>query len=250
MNSASNSLDIARTYIKRGWSPVPIPHKEKGPIENKWQHLRLTEATASRYFNGASKNVGVLLGEASQGLTDVDLDCDESVKLAPYVLPKTAVIFGRASRRSSHWLYQTDLAQTADNATVQFRDPINNAMLVELRIGGGKGAQTVFPGSTHKTGELIEWDENGVLEKVDGADLQPRVAQLAVCSLLAHYWPKEGGRHEAALVVGGFMARSGLNKGRTATLVEAIARAAGDPEPRDRRKTRCRHTRTESAPTA
>ena len=182
-------------------------------------------------------NVGVILGDASQGLTDIDLDCAEATKLAPYVLPKTAVIFGRASRRASHWLYQTELAQTADTATIAFRDPTGTgrSTLVELRIGGGKGSQTVFPGSTHKTGELIEWEETGELEKVDGADLQRRVAQLAVCSLLTRYWPKEGGRHEAALVVGGFIARTGLNNGRTATLVEAIARAAGDSEQKDRR---------------
>src|SRR5450759_2379971 len=106
MNSASNSLDVALDYIKRGWAPVPIAHREKGPKLKEWQLLRMTAETASQYFNDAAMNVGVILGDASQGLTDIDLDCDEATKLGQHVLPKTAAIFGRPSRRSSHWLYQ------------------------------------------------------------------------------------------------------------------------------------------------
>jgi hypothetical protein len=235
-NSASNSLSHAIGYIKRGWAPVPIAHKEKGPRLAKWQELRLTEATANQHFNGAAGNVGVILGGASQGLTDIDLDCDEAAKLAPHVLPKTPCRFGRASRRASHWLYQTDLAQTAGKAAIQFKDPTNKKMLVELRLGGASGAQTVFPGSTHNTGELIEWDENGKLEKVEGVELRRRVALLAACCLLTRYWPKEkGDRHGTALVVGGFMARAGLSGVGASKCVEAIARTAGDPEVSDRR---------------
>src|SRR5437879_5765343 len=46
-------------------------------------------------------NVGVLNGEPSGGLLDVDLDASEAVKLAPMFLPATACIFGRASKRRS-----------------------------------------------------------------------------------------------------------------------------------------------------
>ena len=238
LSVARTALDIALAFTNRGWSPVPIPRGEKGPTATGWPHLRITAATANQHFNGAAANIGVILGDASQGLTDVDLDCDEAVVLAPYVLPKTGAIFGRASRRSSHWLYQTELAQTADKATVAFRDPTGTgrSTLVELRIGGASGAQTVFPGSTHASGELVTWEENGEPEKVDGAELQHRVALLGACCLLTRYWPKEGGRHEAALIVGGVMSRAGLTSSRAAQLVEAVALVAGDPEIRDRKK--------------
>jgi hypothetical protein len=52
-------------------------------------------------------NVGIVLGPSSQGLTDVDLDCVEAIAIAPYILPRTEAIFGRASKRASHWLYYT-----------------------------------------------------------------------------------------------------------------------------------------------
>ena len=156
------ALDLARSYIKRGWAPIPVPHRSKAPIIKGWQTLPITEADAPRFFNGAPQNIGILLGPASGGLTDVDLDCPEACAVAPYLLPRTAATFGRASRPSSHWLYRTDLAKTCEEATFAYRDPMDNTMLVELRIGGGgRGAQTVFPGSIHETGEAIQWDDTG-----------------------------------------------------------------------------------------
>jgi putative DNA primase/helicase len=53
--------------------------------------------------------------------------------------------------------------------------------------------------------------------------------------LLAKYWPREGGRHNAALAIGGVMARSGISSGRAAQLVEATANAANDNQCRDRK---------------
>ena len=58
-------------------------------------------------------------------------------------------------------------------AAIQFRDSARGALLVELRIGGSAGAQTIFPGSVHnKTGEAIEWAKDGKPAKADGATLQ------------------------------------------------------------------------------
>jgi hypothetical protein len=86
----------------------------------------------------------VQLGQASGGLTDVDLDCPEAIAVARYLLPMTGAVFGRASKRSSHWLYRSDLFTNVDAATIQFKDPRTKGMVLELRIGGGdKGADCV-----------------------------------------------------------------------------------------------------------
>ena len=34
-----SSLDAARSYLKRGWSPIPIPHGAKAPVLKAWQKL-------------------------------------------------------------------------------------------------------------------------------------------------------------------------------------------------------------------
>ena len=77
-----SALSIALGYIKRGWSPVPVPYRQKGPVIKDWQKLRLTRQTARRYFNGDPLNIGVILGPPSADLCDVDLDCPEAIAAA------------------------------------------------------------------------------------------------------------------------------------------------------------------------
>jgi P4 family phage/plasmid primase-like protien len=230
-------LEIALDYVRRGWSPVPVPFKQKGPVIPGWQNLRIDEENAAAYFNHSTQNIGVVLGPRSGGLTDVDLDCAEALALADHFLPTTQACFGRRSRPRSHRLYRTELSETEKKATLTFKDPETGDMLVEVRIGGDSGAQTVFPGSVHPSDEKIEWAADGEPAKVDGENLKGSVSVLAAASLLARHWPGEGSRHEAALVLGGFLARWGTpSPFRAADLVELVAEVAGDDELSDRRR--------------
>ena len=156
----------------------------------------IREADLPQYFNGAPQNVGVVLGPSSRGLTDLDLDCREAIELASYVLPRTGAIFGRASAPGSHRLYYSKLASTSedDKATIQFKDPTrpaDEATLLEVRVGGVKGAQTVVPGSVHESGEEIRWDEFGEPAEVSNDNLLKRARLLASACLFARYWPGE-----------------------------------------------------------
>jgi hypothetical protein len=235
-------LETALSYIKRGWNPVPLAFRSKGgnTLGKGWQHRVITAETAPRFFDGEPQNVGVQLGTKSKGLTDVDLDCAEAIAIAPYFLPRTKAIFGRASKRNSHYLFVTDLGTTTDAAVFAFDDPdkaTKDRRLLELRVGAGDlGAQTVFPGSVHVEGEPIKWEEDGEPAKVAGADLHRTVRQIAAYSLLARRWPAAGNRHTASLVLGGFLSRAGLAKNRIGYAVEVIAKAARDEEWKDRRR--------------
>ena len=237
---AETAEERAREYFERGWNPIPIDYREKKPRGEEWQKNKITAATLPKYFNGQPMNVGIQLGPMSRGLTDVDLDSPEAVALGPYLLPGTRSIFGRASKRRSHWLYKTDLADTVDRAEIHFNDPITKKRIVELRIGGGaKGAQTVAPGSTHKdTGEVITWDQDGTPAEANGAKLRRQVEALAAAAALVPHWPRgEGtGRHDAALILGGFLARAGWAENEILQFVGALAQVTGDEELEDRQK--------------
>ena len=182
-------LDIARDYIRRGWAPVPIPFRAKRPALNGWEHLRIDIEAAAKYWNGVSSNFGIILGDASHGLADVDLDCAEAVELAPRILPATAS-FGRATNPNSHWEYYATGA-----ATKQFKDD-KRQMLVELRATAektGNGQQSVFPGSTHKdTGEQIEWTQGTLQEPltIPAEELKRLVARLATACVLRRIHPE------------------------------------------------------------
>jgi hypothetical protein len=234
MTDQTTPLALALAYIDRGWNPLPVPFQSKRPTGTNWQSRIIDTSSASRHFNGAPANIGVVLGPSSHGLTDVDLDCAEAVAIAPYILPRTAAIFGRASKRASHWLYYTDLSVTTETAVQRFIDPKTKDTLIELRIGRDKGAQTIFPGSVHESGEVITWEKDGEPTSVDNLDRIVR--KLAAYTLLARHWPRErSSRHALALVLGGFLARAEFKSSQVKLAAEAITRAAGDEEWKDRR---------------
>jgi len=82
-------VESAIGYFKRGWQPIPVPHRSKNPAFNGWQNFTFSENELQKHFNGKPQNIGVLLGSKSQNLVDVDLDSPESVKIADFFLPET-----------------------------------------------------------------------------------------------------------------------------------------------------------------
>lgn len=174
-------MTAAHSLIDIGFVPVRVKYRDKLPIGDAWQTLRPTHEDVTAW---GECNVGVLLGTASNGLTDIDLDCIEAVQLAHHYLLPTWV-FGRASKPRSHWLYVTHGARSK-----MFRGPDNQVML-EIRsdTANGPGNQTVVPPSVHTSGELIEWDPDSLdgaegPRVIDAAELNTRVAQLARATVL------------------------------------------------------------------
>ena len=84
-----------------GRTEVPIPPRLKCPVLTDWQHLRLEEQELDNHF-GDDTNIGLLLGEPSGGLVDVDCDCAEAKELAEKLLPETPAVTGRGGNPRSH----------------------------------------------------------------------------------------------------------------------------------------------------
>jgi len=227
-------LDAARSYLSRGWIPVPIPAGKKGPVRKGWERLRPNAEDLPALFAGEG-NLGLLLGAPSGGLVDVDLDSPEARALADVFLPATGLVHGRASAPRSHRWYACD---PPPPKTIRYRTPAapdapKGATLVELRSTGG---QTVVPPSVHPLGESIEWTSpDGAPAEVRADVLGDAVAELAAASLLARCWPPSA-RHDAALALAGALARAGWTEVRAVRLVRAVAHAAGDEEPQDRER--------------
>ena len=228
-------LDIAHDCLVRGFSPVPVPYKGKNPGRKGWHTLVITADNVGKYFNGARMNVGVQLGPKSNYLTDVDCDSPEAVKLAPYFLPGTDAVFGRKSKPDSHSLYVIKDAPAV--GVIKFADP-DGKCIIELRLGGDKkGIQTIFPGSVHQSGELIEWTKNGTPVEVPFKQMERIVRSIAIASMVLRHWPKESGsRHDLALCLGGLLVRCGFKSDDIPRFIEIVARAAGDSEFLDRGK--------------
>jgi putative DNA primase/helicase len=171
------TLLAAQQYFQRGWAVIPVPRRSKNPGFKGWERLRLSTECLQSLFNGSPKNIGVLLGEPSGWLIDIDMDHPRAVELAPKYLPPTSAVFGRLSNPRSHWLYRVK----SPVATKKFRSK-SAGMIVELRSTGG---QTVFPPSVHESGEDVTWcDENIVPAEVHPDELLKSVKQLAEAVLI------------------------------------------------------------------
>ncbi len=167
-----DALEAATAYCRRGWSVIPIPYRSKNPGYRGWEQTRLREDDLSARFDGDSQNIGVLLGEPSGWLIDIDLDHARCVALADEFLPPTPAIFGRPGKPRSHRIYRV-----SSPVPTKKHKSKSAGMLVELR---STGAQTVFPPSTHESGEPIMW-EDGAAEPalVDPEVLLSAVERLA-----------------------------------------------------------------------
>lgn len=213
---------VAQDYLARGWYCVPI-RNGKRPKGTAWRQLRLAGKELTRAFAGA-RGLGILLGEASGWLVDVDLDCDEAVALADSFLPPTGLELGRGRRPRSHRLYRSP---GCPHRSFGIRD---GGKLVELRLSGHQMA----PPSPHPSGDTYTWDAEGEAAEVPGDELLRACANLAVASLLAHTWPGEGGRHSHALAVAGWLLKAGVDEELVTRLIVEAAEAAGDEEAEQR----------------
>lgn len=229
----SNTLDVVLGYFSLGWLPIPVPAGQKKPVIQGWQNLRLTREDLPIHFsNGA--NVGLLLGNPSANLTDIDLDWPEARAMADEFLPETHRISGRKGSPRSHYFYTVEpLAKTK-----KFEDPTlrnekgERAMIVELR---STGAQTIVPPSLHPSGEDYIWHEEGEAVKVSLDSLQTSVSTLAACAITSRHW-QEGKRHDSALALSGILLRAGWSIEKVEHFITTAASVAQDDEIEDRRQ--------------
>jgi putative DNA primase/helicase len=224
----NRTLEIAQKYVSLGYSVVPVPYRRKECFLPDWTSQRLQPNELPDHFGQKPMNIGIILGDASGGLGDADLDCPEACALATDFLPPTDCKFGHASKAASHWIYRIQ----DDGPSQMFRDPAakGDAMLLEYR---SNGLQTVFPGSIHPSGEPITFDSDGQPSCCSRESLIHAMERLATCCLLVRRWT-EGIRHQATLPLAGCLLGAGFTKPEAEHFVRCICRTAADTEVADR----------------
>jgi hypothetical protein len=191
---------------------------KKRPAIRDWPAFDPTDAEIAQYF-GPNSNVGLL---TSNGLTDVDLDVPEAIKLAPQILLDTRWRHGRAGALSSHYFYMSPGCTTR-----KFADPIDGTMLVELRADG---CQTLVPPSVHPSGEQVVQEREGEPSCVPCDELSEGVRCLAAATILTRYYPSRGNRHHWTNALIGALLRGGWSEQDIIHFINAICLAANDEE--------------------
>jgi hypothetical protein len=180
---------------------------------------------------GYTGNVGCLLGEASGGIVDIDLDCVESIRAAEVLLPPTPCRWGRASNPG--WSHMAFRVEPCPAKTTSFDGP--HGRLLEIR---SNRCQTLVygeypPSEKRPTPEPVCGDFLAEPARVTLKELNMAAQQLAAASLLAQRW-ETGQRHDLALALCGWLLKRDWPPSAVARLLTAICRAANDSELDDR----------------
>lgn len=215
------AAEAALAYLARGFAPIPIPRGSKAPVLPGWQNRQFTAADLPGYFADGA-NIGLLLGEPSGGLVDVDLDCAEAVPVAPAFLRATPMRHGRAGKPNSHWYYRCAPCP----APHKFTAP-DGACLLEIR---STGQQTIVPPSVHPSGNALVWEGEGQPTEAKAATLAVEAGRLAAAALLLRCYPASGSRNEFCLALAGMLLRGKMPLEYAEHFIRELARAAGDEE--------------------
>lgn len=220
-------VEAALDAYRRGLTPLPISRHSKSPSMTGWTKLRWPDPTIDtgegedavraafeEYTAGGSTNLGVLLGEASGDLIDVDLDHPAAQRLKSYLLPYTAAVHGRETSRKSHYWYRAKPGTMPPTRRLKIPDVSGRGSGVSVEIRT-TGSQTLVPPSIHPaTAETYEWEgepwggDEGPAA-VDGTELLAQVILLGLCAVLLDAWPGPGQRHDAYVALAGGLLRYG-----------------------------------------
>lgn len=226
-NASSDAvLQTVHWITKQGFKPVPLRPRSKAALNEQYVGVPYN-APSEEFWRSRVLGVGIVCGPGHSGPVDCDLDCPESVFFAKHFLPSTPAVFGRASKRESHYLYRVEEAFPK----VAFVDPVARSTIVELRGDGGH--QTVMPGSVHEdTGELIEWKDVPFPEvpRVDPESLAFAAKKIAIATLVARHMWMDGQRNEVCKHLAGMLYYLEWPAEEISSLIAAVMEYSGDDD--------------------
>jgi hypothetical protein len=216
-----------QALVDRGFALVPVRRGSKAPDTPDWVH-RTFEIDDFE----PDDNVGVKLGDPSNGLVDVDCDSDLMAQAARELLPHT-LSHCRPSRPHSHYWFRVIDPKTGAWATpdgTRRYTGLTGGNLAELR---GAKAQTVVPPSVHPSGEVLAWvDPHRPVMALTLDEIEGPFRSAMIAAVLAEHWPAAN-RHAFSGHLGGFLAKY-IEPNIIERLVRVAARLAKDEEPDDR----------------
>ena len=231
----SNKQAVAERYItKNKWTLMPCKpddgkeEKGKGPLTRGGSWWKTTDPSDFKDH----MNIGVILGKESDGLKDIDLDCNEARIIAEYVLPPTNLISGReygGELLPSHFYYRTE----KEAGTVKFVG--ETGMMLELR---GDGGYTILPPSVvRKDNDIsqVQWLKEGEPTFIKHEELLARCKLIAVGVDFAQQVQK-GAFHVGMLALAGGLAHANVELNIAEALFTGICKASGQKDVADRIK--------------
>ena len=168
-------------------------------------------------------NYHVLTGH--NNIVDNDLDCNESIELAPKFLPTTGMIYGRKSTPGSHRLYKVlDLNKKHTRKYFEFDNPDGKSVLTEIRAHDHYS----MCGGQYPEGEKVVWTSCDSIGETTFDNLFKQNALLAVASIMLRMYPNQGVRNDFIWKFTGALWHHKVDQEDALAIVEAVATKADD----------------------
>jgi hypothetical protein len=225
------SLALARSLRARGFSPVRVEPCGKRPTEPAWQTLIYSDDDLAGVFR-ANENVGILLGDKSDGTVDLDVDHGRGGAILQAIGTPKTLAYHHANR--PHLLFRCE----PPPKTTKFEGTRNGIKVTFIEVRS-TGAQSVAPGSIHPDdGKPYEWLNNEERADWHGEEVVAFARELATACLLSDHWGapgrgESGGRHHLSLAVAGFLGRR-ADRETVERIVASVCMVMGDRERHDR----------------
>jgi hypothetical protein len=143
--SEKTALDYALNYHRFGWCVIPVPYGKKAARIRwrKYQKSRPDENQLRKWFATNSRNIAVIVGEVSNGLTCRDFDTMAEYEKWSASYPDLAKIL--------------PTVQTANGFHIYFEGHIESVKHISNGELRGSGGYCLLPPSVHPDGAIYQW---------------------------------------------------------------------------------------------
>ncbi len=145
-NSEKTLLDWALEYYQSNWSIIPIRAETKKPAIRSWKKYQLERADEKllrKLFGDGNRNIAVIVGEVSNGLTCRDFDAMTEYEKWAASYPDLAKIL--------------PTVQTGKGMHVYFEGHAKGIKHVSNGELRGSGGYCLLPPSIHPDGKVYKW---------------------------------------------------------------------------------------------
>lgn len=226
--------DTYKQYLKQGVSTIPLNPGQKTPLHGlKWNDDESIKQAIKNAPDNA--NIGIILGDKSRGLVDIDCDIKEAEIAAAEIFPDAAV-FGRKSTPQSHRIIicndagktkQFELSESEANLLGLQNEKLT---IIEVRSNGG---YTMAPPSIHPSGEQLKWCGN-IGKKLPVYQYEDVVQKVKLCAFIAvimrAYPNTSGSRNKICMALAGTLLRAELPVDQVNNIIKLIASYNEDEE--------------------
>ena len=214
-----NNTEVRNAIIENNLVVFHSDYGKKG-VNETWRQRLAKIVKQSDQFKDF-QNLNIITGQ--NNIVDIDLDCEEAIRMVDCFLTPTGMMFGKESTPTAHRLYKViDLEKKHTRTPFQFASK-EKSMLVEFRANDH---YTMCLGM-HDSGQNIVWSQYSSPVEITYDKLFKQVSKLAVACAILRKFPQSGKHDEYIRRVINALYQHSVEEDDTRQIIEAVISKSG-----------------------